>query len=52
MKKVLVKRKWFWWEVVIYSGYGLDATIEYILPQKFFRKSTAKEVARVNRFNE
>jgi hypothetical protein len=51
MKKVLIKRKWFWWEVVVYSGYELGAPIEYVYPKKFFRKANAKLVAKGIRFS-
>ena len=50
MKKVLVRRKWFWWEVVAYSSYELGAAIEYVYPKKFFSKANAKKVASGIRF--
>jgi hypothetical protein len=51
VKKALVKREWLWWRVVVYSSYELGAPIEYMLPQKFFSKATAKEIAKAVRFN-
>lgn len=51
MKKVLVKRKWFWWEVHVYSGYELGAPIDYVLPEKFLLKTSAKAAAKMIRFS-
>jgi len=52
VKKVIVKRRWFWWIVTVYSGYQLGAPIEYVYPKRFFRKSAAKMMAKNIRFNE
>lgn len=50
MKKALVKYRFPFWRVLVYSSYDDTASV-YMLPQKFFSKTTAKEVAKAVRFN-
>jgi hypothetical protein len=50
VKKALVKRRWFWWVVEVYSGYELGSPIAYILPERFLTKRAAKEAAMQVRF--
>jgi hypothetical protein len=52
VKKALVKRKWFWWVVEVYSGYELGTPVSYVLPEKFLSKVNAKKAAMRVRFSE
>jgi hypothetical protein len=52
VKKALVKRRWFWWVVDVYSNYELNTPVAYTLPERFLTKRAAKAAAMQVRFSE